>query len=190
MFLKNIFLFWWFHQVGLQELFSFKQKNPHVDLEPFLAQSSQYFRCVFAHFLNTKDHLAIVQVLSLNWIDCSSSRDYIERGLRKIEEEGCAVPISSIGGIGGECKLKKALLLHVFIIVTQKAPPVDLFSPRYVWHSSPKDICPLRQYCGWGITGLAATGDFWDQRLIQHFVLSSTQSNALFSSTWSNALIF
>ena len=32
-------------QVGLQELFSFKQKNPHVDLEPFLAQSSQYFRC-------------------------------------------------------------------------------------------------------------------------------------------------
>ena len=31
-------------QVGLQELFSFKQKNPHVDLEPFLAQSSQYFR--------------------------------------------------------------------------------------------------------------------------------------------------
>merc|ERR1719500_1761244 len=45
-------------KVGLQELFSFKQKNPHVDLEPFLAQSSQYFR------------------------------DYIERGLRKIEEEG------------------------------------------------------------------------------------------------------
>jgi len=43
---------------GLQELFGFKQKNPHVDLEPFLAQSSQYFR------------------------------DYIERGLRKIEEEG------------------------------------------------------------------------------------------------------
>ena len=32
-------------KVGLQELFSFKQKNPHVDLEPFLAQSSQYFRC-------------------------------------------------------------------------------------------------------------------------------------------------
>ena len=31
-------------KVGLQELFSFKQKNPHVDLEPFLAQSSQYFR--------------------------------------------------------------------------------------------------------------------------------------------------
>jgi len=43
---------------GLQELFGFKQKNPHVDLEPFLAQSSQYFR------------------------------DYIERGLKKIEEEG------------------------------------------------------------------------------------------------------
>ena len=29
---------------GLQELALFKQKNPHVDLEPFLAQSSQYFR--------------------------------------------------------------------------------------------------------------------------------------------------
>ena len=29
---------------GLLELFSFKQRNPHVDLEPFLAQSSQYFR--------------------------------------------------------------------------------------------------------------------------------------------------
>lgn len=26
---------------GLLELFSFKQKNPHVDLEPFMAQSSQ-----------------------------------------------------------------------------------------------------------------------------------------------------
>ena len=39
-------------QVGLQELFSFKQKNPHVDLEPFLAQSSQYFRC-FSIFCST-----------------------------------------------------------------------------------------------------------------------------------------
>jgi hypothetical protein len=29
---------------GLLELFSFKQRNPHVDLEPFMAQSSQYFR--------------------------------------------------------------------------------------------------------------------------------------------------
>ena len=29
---------------GLQELALFKQRNPHVDLEPFLAQSSQYFR--------------------------------------------------------------------------------------------------------------------------------------------------
>jgi len=44
-------------KVGLQELYNFKVENPHVDLEPFLAQSSQYFR------------------------------DYIERGLRKIEEE-------------------------------------------------------------------------------------------------------
>ena len=50
-------------QVGLQELFSFKQKNPHVDLEPFLAQSSQYFRLLFLQissfthikpFLNSK----------------------------------------------------------------------------------------------------------------------------------------
>ena len=48
----------------------------------------------------------------------------------------------------------------MFFFVTQKAPPMDLFSPRYVWHSSPKDICPLGQHCGWGITGLAATGDF------------------------------
>merc|ERR1712025_1519453 len=44
-------------KVGLQELYNFKVENPHVDLEPFLAQSSQYFR------------------------------DYIERGLKKIEEE-------------------------------------------------------------------------------------------------------
>ena len=44
-------------KVGLQELYNFKQAHQHVDLEPFLAQSSQYFR------------------------------DYIERGLRKIEEE-------------------------------------------------------------------------------------------------------
>ena len=44
-------------KMGLQELINFKQENPQCDLEPFLAQSSQYFR------------------------------DYIERGLRKIEEE-------------------------------------------------------------------------------------------------------
>lgn len=44
-------------KAGLQELYNFKQENPHVVMEPFLAQSSQYFR------------------------------DYIERGLRKIEEE-------------------------------------------------------------------------------------------------------
>ena len=44
-------------KVGLQELYNFKVENPHVDLEPFLAQSSQYFR------------------------------DYIERGLKKIEDE-------------------------------------------------------------------------------------------------------
>ena len=43
--------------MGLQELYNFKQENPQCDLEPFLAQSSQYFR------------------------------DYIERGLKKIEEE-------------------------------------------------------------------------------------------------------
>ena len=44
-------------KAGLQELYNFKQENPHVDMEPFLAQSSQYFR------------------------------DYIERGLKKIEDE-------------------------------------------------------------------------------------------------------
>ena len=44
-------------KMGLQELYNFKQENPQCDLEPFLAQSSQYFR------------------------------DYIERGLRKIEDE-------------------------------------------------------------------------------------------------------
>merc|ERR1719447_1764059 len=44
-------------KIGLQELYNFKQENPQCDLEPFLAQSSQYFR------------------------------DYIERGLKKIEEE-------------------------------------------------------------------------------------------------------
>ena len=44
-------------KMGLQELYNFKQENPQCDLEPFLAQSSQYFR------------------------------DYIERGLKKIEEE-------------------------------------------------------------------------------------------------------
>ena len=29
---------------GLQELYNFKQQNPHADLEPFLAKSSEYFR--------------------------------------------------------------------------------------------------------------------------------------------------
>jgi len=52
-------------KVGLQELYNFKVENPHVDLEPFLAQSSQYFR------------------------------DYIERGLKKIEEEVRAPPPSN-----------------------------------------------------------------------------------------------
>ena len=44
-------------KVGLQELYNFKVEHPHVDLEPFLAQSSQYLR------------------------------DYIEKGLKKIKEE-------------------------------------------------------------------------------------------------------
>ena len=29
---------------GLQELYNFKQQNPHANLEPFLSRSSQYFR--------------------------------------------------------------------------------------------------------------------------------------------------
>merc|ERR1719266_1733857 len=44
-------------KVGLQELYNFKQQNPHADLEPFLAKSSEYFR------------------------------NYIERGLKNIEHE-------------------------------------------------------------------------------------------------------
>merc|ERR1712123_373742 len=60
-------------KVGLQELYNFKVENPHVDLEPFLAQSSQYFR------------------------------DYIERGLRKIEDEvkGRGTKIGVMANIGG-----------------------------------------------------------------------------------------
>merc|ERR1712012_464548 len=42
---------------GLQELYNFKQENPHADLEPFLVKSSEYFR------------------------------NYIERGLKSIESE-------------------------------------------------------------------------------------------------------
>ena len=42
---------------GLQELYNFKQQNPHADLEPFLVKSSDYFR------------------------------NYIERGLKSIEAE-------------------------------------------------------------------------------------------------------
>merc|ERR1712109_309658 len=42
---------------GLQELYNFKQQNPHADLEPFLVKSSEYFR------------------------------NYIERGLKSIESE-------------------------------------------------------------------------------------------------------
>ena len=48
----------------------------------------------------------------------------------------------------------------IVLFVTQKAPAMNIFSPRHVWHSSPEDVCSLRQHCGWGITGLAATGDF------------------------------
>ena len=44
-------------KIGLQELYNFKQQNPHADLEPFLAKSSEYFR------------------------------NYIERGLKNIEHE-------------------------------------------------------------------------------------------------------
>ena len=32
---------------GLQELYNFKQQNPHADLEPFLNKSSSYFRQVY-----------------------------------------------------------------------------------------------------------------------------------------------
>merc|ERR550532_3948409 len=68
-------------KMGLQELYNFKQENPQCDLEPFLAQSSQYFR------------------------------DYIERGLRKIEDEvrqGSRPSVlsdsnpASAGGVGGQ----------------------------------------------------------------------------------------
>ena len=83
----------------------------------------------FCSLQSTKDHLAIVQVLSWNWIDCSSSRDYIERGLRKIEEEGCAVPISSIGGIGGEWNINEAILFLVFCVQ---------FVLFYLWHRKPQ----------------------------------------------------
>ena len=34
---------------GLQELYNFKQQNPHADLEPFLNKSSSYFRQVYMH---------------------------------------------------------------------------------------------------------------------------------------------
>jgi len=44
-------------KIGLQELYKFKQDNPHADLEPFLAKSSTYFR------------------------------DYIDRGLKAVEED-------------------------------------------------------------------------------------------------------
>ena len=46
----------------------------------------------------------------------SCGRDYIERGLRKIEEEGCAMPISSIGGIGGELE-KARYFCETFLVV-------------------------------------------------------------------------
>ena len=105
----------------MQELFSFKQKNPHVDLEPFLAQSSQYFRLVsIFYFRQTKnqDQTKTNQTPSFGNNFCtapySCGRDYIERGLRKIEEEGCAMPISSIGGIGGE--LDKARYDGAFLL--------------------------------------------------------------------------
>ena len=50
---------------GLQELFNFKKQNPDANLAPFLDKSSQYFR------------------------------DYIERGLEKIEVE-----LGNGGGMG------------------------------------------------------------------------------------------
>ena len=101
----------------MQELFSFKQKNPHVDLEPFLAQSSQYFRLVSIFYsVKPKTKIKPNQVSKTIFVQLqySCGRDYIERGLRKIEEEGCAVPISSIGGIGGE--LEKARYDGAFLL--------------------------------------------------------------------------
>ncbi|QQP52545.1 Cytoskeleton associated protein 5 [Caligus rogercresseyi] len=56
---------------GLEELYNFKQANPQADLEPFFARSSQYFR------------------------------DFIEKGLKKIEME---VKGGSLGG-GGNANL-------------------------------------------------------------------------------------
>ena len=38
---------------GLQELYNFKQQNPHADLEPFLNKSSTYFRNYIEHGLKS-----------------------------------------------------------------------------------------------------------------------------------------
>merc|ERR1719220_421259 len=38
---------------GLQELYNFKQQNPHADLEPFLNKSSSYFRNYIEHGLKS-----------------------------------------------------------------------------------------------------------------------------------------
>ena len=92
------------------------RRTPMLTLSPSLPNRASISGCYFLQFypshikLPIHFHIHEIKVPLLKWNSCA--RDYIERGLRKIEEEGCAMPISSIGGIGGEQRAWKDLMEH------------------------------------------------------------------------------
>ena len=85
----------------------------------------------------------------------------------EIEEEGCAMPISSIGGIGGELEKNRydgAFCETFLVLVVSLKTDIELFVrlillSRFVWHPSTEDVCALRQHCGRRVSRLTAAGD-------------------------------
>ena len=65
---------------GLSKVFSFKQRNTHMNLEPFLAQSSQYFRLgglpSQIRFVELEYNLYVMKKSELSFLDLLQKRKY------------------------------------------------------------------------------------------------------------------
>ena len=127
-------------KAGLQELYNFKQENPHVDMEPFLAQSSQYFR------------------------------DYIERGLKKIEEEVISAKVCLI-------------LMIILIQVKQGSKPLVLSDNNPGGAAQPQHLVyleKLRKLRAQG--GLESDSRNQDQENVENYSKTLTGSSSGYSS--------
>ena len=71
-------------QIGLQDLYNFKQENPHADLEPFLAKSSDYFRQYIERGLRTIEmEVRLPQIRIRCQVGRFGSRPYFGFGIKK-----------------------------------------------------------------------------------------------------------